>query len=142
MKEGKNLILTAFLGIALLAFSYYNFVSFQPKVLKQVTEVKGARATAEDTLPYPTDADKIGINQTGNLKLTTFQTAKTPEEVQVFYKNVFIEYGWDLDIEGKNDSVLMAKYRKDKKIATIVTSKQSEEKATIASIEIVTPKQK
>jgi len=87
-------------------------------------------------LPYPSDAQNFGVTTTQDLKQITFETKKSPAEVQKFYKNVLSESEWVTESEGIANSFLIAKFKKEDKLVTIVSSEQENPKTTFASIKI------
>jgi len=130
-----GLVLVSFFLVFASLSSYIFFVKYQPKALKTLTEVRGVSTMSSDNMPYPIDAVKLGFNQTPNSKQTTFQTAKTIDEVKQFYKNIFTSKDWTLLTETVTDHTLKLTYELKKDKASIVATSQ-EKGATVVSIEI------
>lgn len=127
-------ILSFFLLFASLA-SYIFFLKYQPKALKTLSEVRGVSTMQSDNIPYPVDAVKLGFNQTPDSKQTTFQTAKTLDEVKQFYKNIFTSKDWVLTTDSSTDQTMKQTYQKKNDKASIVGTVQ-DKNITIVSIEI------
>jgi len=130
----KLALISSFLILASVA-SYIYFVKYQPKALKKLSEVRGLSTIKTDAIPYPTDAQKLGFNQTPTSRQTTFQTSKTLDEVQQFYKNIFTTKGWELTLEKLSEQTSKHIYQKKNSKATIVATIQ-EDQATVVSIEV------
>ena len=137
-KNSTKLALISVFIIGIFSFTYISFLKYQPKILKKVEEVKGLSTINTDDIPYPTDAIKIGFNQTPNSKQTTFQTSKTREEVQAFYKNIFSGKRWKLLTERIVDHTLTFTYQKDQETVTVVATSQEENTYTVVSVEVIT----
>ena len=130
----KLALISSFLVLVSVS-SYIYFIKYQPKALKKLSEVRGASTIKTDEIPYPTDAQKLGFYQTPNSKQTTFQTAKTLDEVQQFYNNIFITKGWELTLEKYSDHTSKHTYQKKNSKATIVATTQGDQ-TTVVSIEV------
>ncbi len=130
----KLALISSFLILVSVA-SYIYFIRYQPKALKKLSEVRGVSTIKTDAIPYPTDAQKLGFNQTPTSRQTTFQTSKTLNEVQQFYNNIFTTKGWELTLEKFSDRTSKHVYQKKNAKATIVATAQ-EDKTTVVSIEV------
>lgn len=130
-----KLTLVSFLLVLASATSYIYFIKYQPKALKKLSEVRGMSTISTDEIPYPTDAQKLGFYQTPTSKQTTFQTAKTLEQVQQFYSNIFTTKGWELTLENLTDNTTKHVYQKRNSKATIVATTQQDQ-TTVVSIEV------
>ncbi|MBU0535109.1 hypothetical protein KKC62_02965 [Patescibacteria group bacterium] len=130
----KLTLVSSFLVLVSVA-SYIYFIRYQPKALKKLSEVRGVATIKTDAIPYPTDAQKLGFNQTPTSKQTTFQTSKTLDEIQQFYNNIFITKGWELTLEKLSEQTSKHVYQKKNSKATIVATAQ-EDQATVVSIEV------
>lgn len=125
------------LVITLGTLFYLNFQNYQPKILKQIEEVKGLKTSREVEIPQPQGSEQIAVNQTSETKQVTFRTTKTPMEVQDFYKNIFRDKtGWKVEIEAQRNSFLITKYKNGDQLVTVLSSKEDGEETTIASVEI------
>jgi hypothetical protein len=129
------LVISSFLILTSVS-SYIYFIKYQPKALKKLSEVRGVTTMSTDSIPYPTDAQKLGFNQTKNSKQTTFQTSKTLDEIQQFYKNIFTTKGWDMTLEKLSDQNGKQIYQKNNSKATIVSTAQRDN-TTVVSIEVI-----
>ncbi|MFH1899426.1 MAG: hypothetical protein ABIJ82_03085 [Patescibacteria group bacterium] len=130
----KLTLVSSFLILVSVA-SYIYFIRYQPKALKKLSEVRGVATIKTDAIPYPTDAQKLGFNQTQTSRQTTFQTSKTLDEIQQFYNNIFITKGWELTLEKLSEQTSKHVYQKKNSKATIVATAQ-EDQATVVSIEV------
>lgn len=127
--EKKSLIIS-FVLIQVSFFTYVNFLAYKPKVLRQLSEVKGVQTIETDTLPYPEGYNKISYDTTSKSRVTTVEISKSTKDVQNFYKNVLLSKGWEVESE----SDLVVKYKKEGKFITITTASLSNS-GTIFSIE-------
>lgn len=130
----KLTLVSSFLVLVSVA-SYIYFIRYQPKALKKLSEVRGVSTIKTDKLPYPIDAQKLGFYQTPTSKQTTFQTSKTLEEIEQFYKNIFTTKGWELTLEKFSDQTSKHVYQKKNSKATIVATAQKDQ-TTVVSIEV------
>lgn len=130
----KLALVSSFLVLISIS-SYIYFIKYQPKALKKLSEVRGISTIKTDEIPYPVDAQKLGFYQTPTSKQTTFQTSKTLEEIEQFYKNIFTTKGWELTLEKFSDQTSKRVYQKKNAEATIVATTQ-EDKTTVVSIEV------
>ena len=131
---GSVIIYVLFVG------SYWFFSSYRPKALSEVREVRGYKAQQETDvfdLPYPRYAKGLASDQTLNSKKFTFQTDKSPQEVQSFYSNILLEDDWELKKEGSTDSFFTTEYKKDNLVVTVWSYYDSDVKMTFASVEIM-----
>lgn len=114
---------------------YLNFQNYQPKILRQLQEVKGM-STQREYIPYPRDSVKIGSSKSNESNQLTFETKKTPKELQEFYKNIYLDKGWKIESEGINENFYVLEFKKDSSLITILSSKEKEDDYTVASVEI------
>lgn len=117
-------------------FSYILFQTYEPKVLKQLQEVRGIKSDASSFLPYPQDAREIGMSKTKNGRQITLETTKSPQEVQTFYKNVLIAKGWKVESRGVSGTFESTIYKKKNEKIVISTSKQGNSEYSFLSIDI------
>ncbi|MBN1462417.1 MAG: hypothetical protein JW922_01910 [Paludibacteraceae bacterium] len=127
------------LVLALFIFSYFSFATYQPKKIVEVREVKGYKTKNESVfdLPTPRYAKGLAYDQTVSSKKYTFQTDKSPQEIQDFYKNILLDDGWRLKKEGSTDTFFTAEYRKDDYTVTIWAHYDTDTKMTFASVEML-----
>ena len=130
-----GLVLVSFFLVLASISSYVYFTRYLPKALKKLSEVRGASTISTDEIPYPTDAQKLGFNQTPTSKQTTFQTSKTLDEIKQFYNNIFTTKSWDLTLDKSSDNTIKLIYQKRNSKATIVATAQKD-KTTVVSIEV------
>ncbi len=120
--------------IVLSVSSYLVFTHYEPKNLKKVAEVKGLAKTAENSIIYPQDAEKISSSETHVSAQATFRTSKAPKDIQSFYKFVFNNQGWQIQSVTNNQSSLVSKYSMSHQLATVISQKDGDK--TLVSIEI------
>jgi len=136
MKKSITLIL---LPLAILAFItsaiVLSFQKYQPKVLKQLQEVRGIRTDQYTNIPCPIDCQKISVSSTGTNSQLTFKTKKTPQEVQKFYKNIYGD-NYRIESQSEKEGVLVVKYKNNDEIITILST-QSGGEMTVGSVEIL-----
>jgi hypothetical protein len=126
-----------FLIISGMSFNYFN--KYQPKVVRRVTEVRGAK-TSDDAneVTLPQGALNVSFNQSYKSKQTTYQIDKSPKEIQNFYKTIFLEKGWEIDSEGQTNDLYVNKYKKENSAAVVISSPQGTDNTTIVSVETKT----
>ncbi len=133
-KEILKIYLPLFLTFLVSLFLYNNFQNYRPKILKQIQEVKGYKSLLSVEVPYPFDIEKISLNQTSESSQLTFKTKKSPEDVQKFYRNIFLESGWALELLTNNESFVEVKYKNEGRLVSIISSKDSD--STIVSVAV------
>jgi len=120
--------------------SYWFFSSYKPKALSEVREVRGYQTQKETDvfdLPYPRYAQGLASDQTLNTKKFTFQTDKSPQEIQNFYSNILLGDDWKLKKEGSTDNFFTTEYRKDDLSVTVWSYFDEDALMTFASIEVL-----
>ncbi len=135
----KAIVGSAFIYV-LFAGSYWFFASYKPKALSEVREVRGYQVQQETDvfdLPYPRYATGLATDQTLNTKKFTFQTDKSPQEVQSFYSNILLGDDWKLKKEGNTDNFYTAEYKKDNLSVTVWSYYDKDALLTFASVEIM-----
>jgi hypothetical protein len=135
LSPSKTIPLAIVLGLIL--FTYFNFTFYRPKVLKQISEVKGYKT--QDTLlnvPYMTGTKEIGLSSTKGGRQITLEVNKTPETVRSFYKNVFLDKGWVMTTSSKNDNSTVDSYKLDDYSAAVIISKEDAISRTVIGINI------
>lgn len=135
----KAIMVSAFI-YALLVGSYWFFASYRPKALSEVREVRGYQTQQETDvfdLPYPRYAQELSSDQTLNTKKFTFQTDRSPQEVQNFYSNILLGDDWRLEKEGSTDNFYTTEYKKDDLSVTVWSYFDTDALMTFASVEII-----
>ncbi len=132
----KNNILIVTLLSCVLALTYANFSSYRPKILKRVQEVKGSHTQILRTLPYPENSQNISTNENSDSIQMTFETQRTPDALQQFYKTILLDDDWILISEYITQDSQIATYESENQKIDIKATTATD-KSTIASIEIV-----
>jgi len=135
----KVAIGSVFISI-LFVGSYWLFASYRPKALSEIREVRGYHTQSEVDifdLPYPRYAKGVASDQTLNTKKFTFETDKSPQEIQTFYKNILLEDDWKMKKEGNIDYFYTSEYKKDNLSVIVWSFYDSDAKLTFASVEIM-----
>ncbi|OGC46263.1 hypothetical protein A2V49_04645 [candidate division WWE3 bacterium RBG_19FT_COMBO_34_6] len=129
----------SFFVISLFVASYISFVGYQPKALGELREVKGFKTENADSLemPYPRYATGIAQDKSINSNKYTFQTDKSPAEIQQFYNNILSDEGWRIKREGSSDSFTTVEYRKDNILVKVWAYYDQDAKFTFASVEAI-----
>ena len=131
---GSTFIYMLFVG------SYWFFASYKPKALSEIREVRGYQVQQEADvfdLPYPRYATGLATDQTLNTKKFTFQTDKSPQEVQSFYSNILFADDWKLKKEGNTDNFFTTEYKKNNLSVTVWSYYDKDALLTFASVEIM-----
>ncbi|MFC1622126.1 hypothetical protein ACFL13_01945 [Patescibacteria group bacterium] len=132
----KNLLTPTILILALFFSTYIVFAAYQPKILREIVEVKGVKTStlASDllNLPQPEDATRISTTDTKDTYVLTFETQKSPSGILTFYKNILLENDWRLKKDGPNTT----EYKKDKLYVTVNALAQESNKNTVVMLEI------
>ena len=134
-KTYKKDVIVTFVLILAVAASYVYFASYQPKILRQLQEVRGVTAQGFGT-PLLSDASSVSYNSTNSHDQTTYATSKTPTQVQAFYKNYFIDDNWVLTSQSVGKDGLVFKYKNDLHYATVSASKPAGSNNTAVSVDI------
>lgn len=134
-----NKLLTPTILIIVLFFvTYVAFTVYQPKVLRELQEVRGHKTSVLSenliNLPNPQDSQQISLDKTNNTSITTYQTNKTPNEIITFYKNIFIENGWKLKKSWEENNFNTIEYKKDNFLISIGATTQTTTNNTIVTI--------
>ena len=138
--KSKSVFIAASVFAALVfSASYFNFARYKPKALQEVREVRGYQTEEISIfdLPIPRYAQGLGNDQTLNSKKHTFQTDRSPQEIEKFYKNILLEDEWKLKKEGSTETFYTAEYHKDEYAVIIWASYDEDVKMTFASVEIL-----
>ena len=135
-KKPVLLAITSLMLIGIFSLSYLFFSKYQPKALKEITEVKGLSSINTDDFPYPSDAVKVGANKTLKTTQTTFTTQKNIKDAVEFYKNTYSQKNWKTISEKVTDGTSTISFKKDGETINIVLTEENEG-GTIVSIESV-----
>ncbi|KKS07060.1 hypothetical protein A3K01_02895 [candidate division WWE3 bacterium RIFOXYD1_FULL_43_17] len=130
----KKLIPILVVLIFAFAGSYAGFTQYNPKI--QNGDVKGATISQVPELPMPISSEKISTGVTLNTTQTTFQTKKSPEEVMMFYQNVFSEKNWTPESERRENGIYVTTYNDQDLLATITVTRQPDDEYTIVSLKM------
>ncbi len=134
--EYKKLIPILIVLMFAFAGSYIAFLRYNPKPSTPTEEVKGTSVHEESDLPMPISSEKICSSRTSYSNQTTFQTKKTPEEVLIFYQNVFSDKKWIPESDKRDGGIYVTTYKNMDTLATVTVTKQEEDEFTIVSIKI------
>jgi hypothetical protein len=119
---------------ALTTTSYLYFSMYQPKILRKVEEVKGIKKVSSIELLYPENAEVISLSQTMSGSQASYKTLKSQEYMQTFYRNLFLDMGWEEESVRKFDDSLIYKFKTVGKVSTIIM--QADGNSTLVSLEI------
>jgi hypothetical protein len=133
-RKSTFLVLGTLVLIALTTTSYIYFVRYQPKVLRKIEEVKGIKKVSALELLYPESVEKISFSQTTEATQVSYRIAKSQEYIKTFYKNLFLDMGWEEDSIKQTEASMIYKFKTKGKEATINTQKEPD--ATLVSVEI------
>jgi len=104
-------------------FAYVNFTFYKPRVTDETGKVRGAKEVREYGIPLPSKYVLISADETVYGMQSTLEVDKTPLEVQVFYKNVLLAEGWEVERElGTGSSVLSTEFKRGKDKMMIVSA--------------------
>ena len=138
MIKPRFLMFSAVVLILFAALTYWSFAKFVPETEAKNRGVFGAQTSNLIDLPYPNDAQVLGIDKTGNGKIENIKVIQTPVEAQTFYKNILTAEGWDVEsqtIEGDSTDV---KYKKGENRITITAVGQEDTNRAIVTISVST----
>jgi hypothetical protein len=118
------------IGIPLLTaitlFSYQLFQGYEPKVLRQLEEVRGIKDEREVLIPYPRGSRKVGINKTSEGEEITFQTRLTLTQVRDFYENIFQGKGWKVESENVEETFVVTEFKNEHSVVSLQATAQPE----------------
>jgi hypothetical protein len=134
LRKPVFLVLSILILVAVTAVSYIYFVRYQPKVLRRIEEVKGIKKVNAIELLYPDNVEKISFSQTTEATQVSYRTIKSKEYLQNFYRNIFLDMGWEEESIKQSVVSLIYKFKTEGKAATIITQKEPD--ATLVSVEI------
>jgi hypothetical protein len=136
-KNTKALIFSGFVLSIAFAASYFNFAEYKPKSIRQIEDVKGLHTSRGDTssIALPEGAEKIGVNKSTDSEQTTFHTNKSKQEIQAFYKNIFVSNKWSLESQGTYDDFIVSRYNKDHQTVSVITLDTKDDFKTLVSLE-------
>lgn len=134
MPKPTKLIITILLLGAISTYFYFNFSTFKPKNAIPLGEVQGTRIQSKNTTPKPDDANVIGYSKSTDTTQTTYETGKSPSDIQKFYKNILINDGWKLELETKEGTSYKLVFAKQDQKITITSSIDETSNKTIISV--------
>ncbi len=139
LNSKTTLILSSATALAIFGLSYYAFQDYKPKALQEVREVRGYTTNEREgfDLPYPRYAKGLASDETLNTKKFTFQTDKTPQEIQDFYSTILLGDDWKLKKEGATDNFFTKEYKKDNLSVTVWSFFDTDIKLTFAIVESI-----
>lgn len=118
------------------AGSYFAFMQYNPKNNDSDGTIKGTSTSHSYDLPMPISSMKVSSSQTLESNQTTFLTKKTPEEVMLFYQNVFSDKKWIPDSDKRENGIYVTTYKDQDLLATVTITGQPEDEYTVVSIKI------
>lgn len=139
MSPHTKTALFSFFALSLIAgVSYSNFVTFNPKLLVPLKEVRGVNTKTDEiqsnfyigqneskvevNIPYPANSEILGVVKTERDEQHTIKSPLTPNEVQEFYKNVLKSQSWELTNENTTGIFSNTEYKKEKARIKITAS--------------------
>lgn len=123
--------------VCLGVLTYIRFQNYQPKLLKQLQEVKGIVAVKPDMLPYPLESTKIAETKTETTEHVTIQTTADHIKVKNFYENILLEKEWKIESQETNSKFSILKFKRGNQTINIISSLEKDDAdKTIVSIEI------
>jgi hypothetical protein len=132
----KVIVMVAGILLVVFVVSFYSFSTFKPKIIKQVQDVKKLASENMSDVPIIEGAEKTSVNKSTDATQTTFHTNKTKEEVQDYYKNIFISNKWLLLSQGSYPDFVVAKYKKADQEITVTAYDTNDDYKTLVSLEI------
>jgi len=123
----KNIVLfTAFfILLSISIISYINFSGYQPKILKKIEDVKGAKSISDINLLYPDKAETISSDEIGNIYQTSYRIEKPRSSIESFYKNIFTDLDWEIESISEENNSSVYKYKSKDKIAKIISKEEA-----------------
>lgn len=121
--------------VVLTSLSYFYFAKYQPKILRKIEEVKGIKKVNSLELLYPENAERISFSQTVDGSHASYRTDRTQQYVKAFYKNLFLDMGWEEESIKETQDSLIYKFKTDGKAATIITQKETD--TILVSVEMI-----
>ncbi|MBI2620773.1 hypothetical protein HYW61_00930 [candidate division WWE3 bacterium] len=135
MRRVETSLVIASALIGALISVYITFVKYRPQNGLNIEEVSGAETTRSINFPIPEDSQILGIDKNANGQTINIRSAQSPEDIQKFYKNIFLSKGWKIEYEGRADIFYNSRYKKGKDFVTITSSLQVNSAHTIAIID-------
>lgn len=137
MSSQSKIVFTSFLALSLFTVASYNrFISYRPKTLVPIEEVRGIKTEVHIELPAPEESESLGSTVTETNRIYNYKSAKTSDEVQQYYKNILFNEKWQINNEGTADIFKFTEYKREKDRIKITSSSQEGLQGTIVSIEI------
>lgn len=135
VKSSKLTVITLSLLLTASVGSYFFFQAYRPKVIRQVADVKGLQTVSDSGVSFPEGAEKISTSTSSNTKQSTFYSQKSKEEVQAYYKNIFLSNKWTIESEGTYSDYMIVRYHKDDKRVNVLTFDVKDGYKSFVSIE-------
>jgi len=132
----KKLIPILVVLVFAFAGSYFAFLQYNPEIQNGGGDVKGAKISQESELPMPISSEKISSSRTLNSQQTTFQTKKSPEEVMMFYQNVFSDKNWTPESDKREGGIFVTTYNDQDLLATVTITRQPDDEYTTVSLKM------
>ena len=124
------------LALSLTSLSYLYFSNYRPKVLQQLQEVKGAATDdANFTFVYPDGSKELGYNRNGSSMQLTYETTRTTDAIQLFYRNIFEVKGWRRKSTTVSNDIAVSSYKSNNQTFVVTTSPTEDSKKTLVSLE-------
>jgi hypothetical protein len=125
--------------VILFGITYFNFVQYKPKAIRQLPDVKAA-ATSTETLGFqiPQDSDRTSINKSQDFNQVIYQTKKKKVEIQDFYKSIYSSPKWTKLSESAYKDFIITRYKMGEVTVTITTfdlNQQGTSNNTLVSLE-------
>ena len=136
----KQIQAIVFMGIFIFgSVAYLNFINYKPPKGSDKPQVNGTSHSATFGIPFPNGAIQLSTNNTSEGSQITLSSDLSPEDVQQFYKNVYISKGWEIESEGKAGVFLGTEFKKKNspERVTVTSSRQEEFDATTVIIDIL-----
>jgi len=138
MVKPKLIAFSAVVLSLFAALAYWSFVKFVPETEAKNRNVFGVQTSDLIDLPYPSDAQVLGIDKTGNGEIINIKVIQTPVEAQTFYKNILTAEGWSVESQITEDGSINVKYKKGESRITITAVGQKNSNHAIVTISVST----
>jgi hypothetical protein len=132
-----KVVISTVLAVACVT-SYIYFVRYHPKLLSRLEDVRGASTSIQvaDNFPYPQDAKKVSTVTSESNRQVTFETGKTPEQVQSFYKAVLTNDQWELRNKTVTSGTIEVDYKQDKKTIEITVTPTDDTTSSLVNVKL------
>jgi hypothetical protein len=135
VKSSKFTVITLLLLLVASVGSYFFFQTYRPKVIRQVEDVKGLQTISDSGISFPEGAEKVSTSTTSGTKQSTFYSQKSKEEIQAYYKNIFLSNKWAVESQGTYSDYMITRYQKEDKQTSVLTFDVSDGYKSFVSIE-------